>query len=329
MRLPCDVRGIDDAHMHVQLLTRTPCSPRSAIGGRRWVGLLLALLLATPCAASEPLDEGHAALLQTIDHLSGPTHHWHERAARVDRAFDTYLLPQLGVLSERSTQDLRVLLQALHAAAVAVKQPRYSTLALRVGAELRARGALQPADTRVGAIIAMLTRDARALSPTSPWVPAFNGRPLPQLPDTARAFEYWMPGPEAGGIHTATAQMAELDIIVIAHPTCGFTRAAADAANADPELLQMLSGRRTLWLSPQDGTLDTGIFSDWSERHSELPIHIVARQSDFPDIGYWGTPTFYILRDGSVVARVVGWPRGGNKAALQQALGAAGISAVP
>ena len=119
--------------------------------------------------------------------------------------------------------------------------------------------------------------------------------------------------------------MTALNIIVIAHPTCGFTRAVADAVRADPELLRMLSSSRTLWLSPQDGTLDPGIFTDWSERHPALPIHIAARQSDFPDLGYWGTPTFYILRDGNVVARVVGWPRGGNKAALLQAFAEAGI----
>ncbi|MEG0184915.1 MAG: hypothetical protein RR704_15865 [Stenotrophomonas sp.] len=237
-----------------------------------------------------------------------------------------HAMHHLDALSALCTQDLRMLLRATHAAAVASKHSRYSGIAQRIGMQLKGRGALQSADIRDGARIAMISRDGSALTSGSMWSSAFNGARPPTLPKATADVDYWTPDPDGAGYGKATAEIASLDILVIAHPTCGFTRAAADAAQTDPELRSMLSGRRALWLSPQDGTLDPRVFIDWRERHPDLPIHIVGRQSGFPELGYWGTPTFYILRDGKVVARVVGWPSGGNKAALQKAFADAGIA---
>ncbi|HCR32254.1 MAG TPA: hypothetical protein DIV57_02635 [Stenotrophomonas sp.] len=311
--------------MHVQLLIMALRLPRTVMRGFLPVATMLAVILSFPCAAGESLEEGHAIVQRTWERLSGPDHDWRERGAQVDRVFDTSVLPHTGTLSSLAASDLRVLLRATHAAAVASKQPRYSTIALRVGLELRRRGELHPADARAGAAIAMLSRDATALTPASPWLAAFNGRPVPRFPDVIRPLEYWTPGPDGESFSSAQADQASLDIIVIAHPACGFTRAAAEAARTDPELMRVLSGPRALWLSPQEGTLDPRIFRDWNDRHFDLPIHIVARQSGFSEVGYWGTPTFYTLRDGGVVARVVGWPRGGNKAMLTKAIADAAV----
>lgn len=323
------MRGINGTHMHVQLLIAALRRPRVMMRGLLPVATTLAMILSSPCAAGVSLEEGYATVQGTWESLSGPDHDWRERGAQVDRAFDTGVLPHTATLSRLSTPDLRVLLRATHAAAVAGKQPHYSAIALRVGVELRKRGELQPADARAGATIAVLSRDAAALAPVSPWRAAFNGRPVPRWPRVTKPFEYWTPSADGASFRAAHADMAALKIIVIAHPACGFTRAVAEAARADPDVLRILSGSRALWLSPQDGTLDLRIFTDWAERHPDLPIQVVARQTDFADFGYWGTPTFYILRDGRVAARVVGWPRGGNKAALQKAFADAGIAAEP
>lgn len=319
--------------MHLQLLNAAKRHQRigraSVLRGLLWIAALQMLSPAASCAAGQSLDTGYAAVLRVVDRLSGPSHGWRERGVEVDRAFDTHVMHHVDALPALSTQELGVLLRATHAAAVASKQPRYSEIALRIGMQLRAQGALQPADIRDGAIIAMISRDGAALTPSSPWASAFKGIRLPRLPDHGQDFEYWTAATDGASYLTAIADMASLEVVVIAHPACGFTRAAADAAHADPELRRMLSGSLALWLSPQDGTLDPRIFTDWSERHPDLPIRIVARQSGFPEFRYWGTPTFYILRDGKVAARVVGWPRGGNKAALQKAFADAGIPAVP
>ncbi len=319
--------------MHFQLLspaTRRRRSGRAGVlRGLLWVAALQMPATDASCATAHPLDPGYEAVLRVVDRLSGPSHDWRQRGVAVDRVYDTHVMHHVNAMPEVSTRALGVMLRATHAAAVASKHPRYSDIALRIGMQLRAQGALQPADIRAGAIIAMISRDAAALTASSPWAPAFNGVPLARLPETAREFEYWTAAPDGASYLTAIADMASLKIVVIAHPACGFTRAAAAATRADPELRQMLSGSRALWLAPQDGTLDPRIFSAWSARHPGLPIHPVSRQTGFPDVGYWGTPTFYILRDGKVAARVVGWPAGGNKAALQKAFADAGTAAVP
>lgn len=314
--------------MHIQLLTTTRWHPgRGGIAGLLicLLATLPAAVLAAPGPACDGLDEGYAAVLRSVDGLSGPDHDWRDRAAQVEQVFDAHVQPQVPMMPTLCTGELRTLLQATRAAATAIKTPRYSALALAVGERLRERGALLPADIRDGAAIAMTTRDGYSLKASSPWSPAFAGRPLPQLPEGIRPFEYWTPLPGTGGYGRAVADMRSLDVVVISHPGCGFSRAAVDAAMQDPALHGLLSGARALWISPQDGTLDPRIFVDWAENHPQFPIHIVARQSGFPRFGYWGTPTFYILRDGKVAARVVGWPRDGNRAALLQAFSDAGI----
>lgn len=316
--------------MHVQLLIAGKRHPRIGhavvLRAILWAAAVLhAATLAWPCMAGESLEEGYAAVLHTVDRLSGPDHAWHDRGTQVERAFQTQVLPHARALPTLSTQDLRLLLRAIHAATRATRQPDHSGLAMRVGLQLRARGALLPADMREGAAIAVISRDRTALTSSSPWGPAFDGRPLPQMPEVAQRFEYWTPASDGTTYSSGVADMASLDIVVIAHPACGFTRAVADAARADPQLLQMLSGARSLWLSPQDGTLDARIFTNWSRHYPDLPIRLAAHQSAFPGFDYWGTPTFYVLRDGEVVARVVGWPRDGNKTALLQAFTNAGI----
>lgn|GEM_PF-799534 len=333
MRLACNLSGIGDSYMHLQLLSSATQRRRSGragvLRGLLWIAALQMLTPAASCAAGQSLDLGYAAVLRAADGLSGLDHGWRTRGVAVDRAFDRHVMPQVDALDGLSTQELGVLLRATHVAAVASKQPRYSDIALRIGMQLRAQGAVQPADIRAGALIAMISRDGASLTPSSPWAPAFNGAPMPTLPETRRDFEYWTLAADAASYRTAIADTAALRIVVIAHPACGFTRAVADAARADPELGRMLSGTGALWLSPQDGTLDPRIFTDWGARHPDLPIRIVARQSGFPEFGYWGTPTFYILRDGKVAARVVGWPAGGNKAALHKAFADAGIATGP
>ncbi len=316
--------------MHVQLLIAVMRHPRighaMVLRASLWtVAVLYAATRAWPCMAGETLEEGYAAVLHAMDRLSGPDHAWHDRGNQVEYTFQAHVLPHARALPALSTQDLRLLLRAIHATTRATRQPDHSGLAMRVGLQLRARGALLAADMREGAAIAVISRDRSALKPSSPWAPAFGGHPLPQMPEAVQRFEYWMPSPDGAAYSSGVADMASLDIVVIAHPACGFTRAVADAARVDPQLLQMPSGVRSLWLSPQDGTLDTRIFTNWSKRHPDLPIRIAARQSAFPAFDYWGTPTFYVLRDGEVAARVVGWPRDGNKTALVQAFAKAGI----
>lgn len=46
---------------------------------------------------------------------------------------------------------------------------------------------------------------------------------------------------------------------------------------------------------------------------------------EWPMIDDWATPIFYFLRDGRLVAKVIGWPRGGRVAGLETAIRDVGL----
>jgi len=101
-------------------------------------------------------------------------------------------------------------------------------------------------------------------------------------------------------------------ILVIGHPSCHFTRNAAHAIEADPEL-RALFVAQSKWLAPQDTGTDFTVFHRWNTEHPDLPMTIAYRAAGFPIIDHWATPTFYFLDRGRVVSKVIGWPRGGRR----------------
>lgn len=109
-------------------------------------------------------------------------------------------------------------------------------------------------------------------------------------------------------------------LIVIAHPLCGFSRNAVASIEEDSAFAEVLAAR-TVWLAPVDGSLYLAEFRDWNRAHPNVHIVQARRKSDWPMIKDWGTPQFYALRDGEVVAHVVGWPKEGRRQELLDLLG--------
>lgn len=108
---------------------------------------------------------------------------------------------------------------------------------------------------------------------------------------------------------------APAGIVVVAHPLCHFTRNAVGAIESDP-VLHALFKRHSLWIAPQDGHLELQAFRTWNALHPDEAMAIAYRQSDWPSIDGWDTPTFYFFRNGRVAAKVVGWPAEGHRDAL-------------
>ena len=49
------------------------------------------------------------------------------------------------------------------------------------------------------------------------------------------------------------------------------------------------------------------------------------KESDWPEIDYWGTPTLYFYHDGELKQQLVGWPREGREKQLKEALRNVGL----
>ena len=41
-----------------------------------------------------------------------------------------------------------------------------------------------------------------------------------------------------------------------------------------------------------------------------IEFQIVYFETDWPEINYWGSPSFYFFENSKLVKKVVGWPRG-------------------
>lgn len=118
----------------------------------------------------------------------------------------------------------------------------------------------------------------------------------------------------------------DVGIVIIWHPKCHFsTRALADI-RSDKELASIIFPRAK-WVAPAGTHLDFTSIQSWNASNSDVSVTIAHRQKEWPMIDYWGSPSFYFIKDGKVGARVVGWPREGRKAEVLAAAKAVGISA--
>lgn len=125
-----------------------------------------------------------------------------------------------------------------------------------------------------------------------------------------------------GSMHAFQLENIDADklrVVVVGSPLCPFTRRFVHAMEADPALTAMF--KHSFWLTPQDGSnLDGDLMSIWNRKHPEAMMDPVYRAAAWPMIDDWETPTFYFLRHGRVLKKVIGWPKKGRKPALMAAM---------
>lgn len=113
-------------------------------------------------------------------------------------------------------------------------------------------------------------------------------------------------------------------IVVVSHPLCRFSSNASSAIAADDVLGPVFRSYAT-WIAPQSGKLDLPVLQQWNREHRDFDVGLVVRQTEWTFIDYWGTPTFYFLKDGAVVQKVIGWPQEGRREELLDAARKAGM----
>jgi hypothetical protein len=116
-----------------------------------------------------------------------------------------------------------------------------------------------------------------------------------------------------------------VDIVVIGHPQCHFSRDAVAAIEADPRLKAIFASHAR-WLMPQDGRMQPRHVAAWNAMHPLARMNYIYRQSDWKAIDTWSTPTFYFFRDGRQVGKLVGWgPGDESERALRKELEKLGL----
>lgn len=115
-------------------------------------------------------------------------------------------------------------------------------------------------------------------------------------------------------------------VLVIGHPSCHFSKSAVSAIAADPQLSKAMS-TAAIWLTGPFSSLTDGVIAQWNRQHPAYSYRYVEFKSDWSEVNYWGTPSFYFIKDGQLVKKVVGWPNDSvpeRKEALRTGLHAIG-----
>lgn len=110
-------------------------------------------------------------------------------------------------------------------------------------------------------------------------------------------------------------------VVAVVSPGCHFARAAMTAIEQSPELMHLLDGR-VLWIEPQERSFFFDDTQLWNREKPFFNMKITYKSEEWPFIDQWGTPTFYILKEGKVVNEITGWPEEGRVAELIEKISA-------
>ncbi|MGH8157582.1 MAG: hypothetical protein ACREPQ_05645 [Rhodanobacter sp.] len=113
---------------------------------------------------------------------------------------------------------------------------------------------------------------------------------------------------------------AQVQIVVVAG--CHFAADAARYIEADATLDRIFK-QHALWLGSQAENVDDVLH--WNREHTSQPMNIAWRDSDWPALGSWAMPTFYIFEHGKLVNQFSGWSNEITPRQLRTALKQAGL----
>jgi hypothetical protein len=131
-----------------------------------------------------------------------------------------------------------------------------------------------------------------------------------------------------GTLHRRQFTMQPVQLIVVAHPGCGFTRAAARALAGDPRLADLIEAHAT-WIVPPSLESDFEPIRSWNRDNPDRQMRLVYRRSEWPMIDLGGVPQFYFLKEGVVVHHVRGWRDNGQLAQIAEGFERLGIMPPP
>jgi len=116
---------------------------------------------------------------------------------------------------------------------------------------------------------------------------------------------------------------APAQIIVVISPLCHFAQVGIRDIEGDPQLRAVFHDH-AIWLVPPFVT-EFDAIAEWNSTHPDEPMALAYNFQDWSMLDEWDTPTFYFLRRGTVVGKVVGWPREGRKLEIRFALKRIGL----
>lgn len=230
-----------------------------------------------------------------------------------------------------SDSDLHLLFRAASIAMFGTTDPKYFDAMDLPLAELRARGLASKDDYRMMHAALVLARDFERADALALDHPALELSATPPIVERVPAGHSgpteWAVSPDNYElIHQKVALDLPAKVIVVAHPDCGFSRAAMQAIESDP-VLGPLFAEHAHWLAPQAQRLGVERLQQWNRKHPSVEMTLAVDTREWPMMDDWATPNFYFFKDGELKARVSGWPLdgAGHRDKVVAALGEIGL----
>ena len=296
--------------------------------------ILYAVLLILSCHVPEPMAAEQTSITKKFDIFSNVEKTLklssRERGIRIGLSYDELFGVQDATkLRALSTKELNLLFRATNSAAFYALRLRDAENLRLILDELFRRNEAnrQHFEDVYGAYVAMRHfDDARALANTH------KLKDLEDLPPLVDSVSRSIQGPTVLRVdlaeHKLTRQALDIrsgtKIIVISHPLCHFSRNAVQAIEQDA-VLSVIFKKDSVWIAPTDRRLYVKTLQDWNRSHPVIQYSLAYDLREWPMVDSWATPTFYFLKNGMLVDKVTGWPEEGQREALIEAAGKAGL----
>jgi len=291
----------------------------------RKIGLVIALTACIQAAKADSLSQRIEYLSSAIQQISRSELSSSEQARRISQDY----LQQFAThpaWREVSDGELRAFFAlsakaSFYSDAPVILQQLYAALY-----ELAARQLASAADIQLVDASLISTNQFAQAQALRLAFPQANLSRLPSVshtPEPGSAFSFWQIAGESLNdlqLRGANLQFAKgVQVVVLSHPDCHFSRRLFQGLQQDPELRQHFP-KQTLWLAPANRDTPIARLWQWNQAQPEFHHVLSYQASAWPFISDIATPSLFIFEDGILKQRIIGWPKEGRKQELLQAL---------
>jgi hypothetical protein len=232
-------------------------------------------------------------------------------------------------LAEIASSDLKVLYRATMVVSFTTDDAAVALDAMRDAQELSRRGAASQQELED--TYSMLVAERLFSNAT-----AFRIRQRLTTEDPLPAYVDGVSGTKSGptelvlsrDMKTIVRRSADIAsahrIIIVSSPFCHFCQRAIRAIEDDPGLRDVIRKNAT-WLIVPDANLKS--IHDWNQQYPRERMTLTYRESEWPMLDQWATPTFYFFSHGTLVSKISGWPIEGRRTEMLEAFRKVGLEA--
>ena len=113
----------------------------------------------------------------------------------------------------------------------------------------------------------------------------------------------------------------EYQIVVVSSPACNpSNRFLKWLHQPENEKIKNAFMSNSLFLVPPSGSLSLSKWEKINSQYPEVQMQLSHSRSQWPEIGYWATPTMYFYKKGKLFSQLIGWPPEGREEELIMAM---------